>query len=176
MLVLERNILNVENFLSDVSFYPVIGTLAGAGKIAMGGVQLITSVATALLLAIPAVMTVPKNPMRQAFLFSCRHIIHGAGNIAAGVIESIPIVQSILYGYRYIKYCPDLSSSIRSFQENKFMGYKLVAEEDTRIVSLDDEFKGPDGKPTDEITIEQGKKTGDYSRVSKNPGYPWIMV
>ncbi len=105
----------------------------------MGTVQLTASVALAVLLLVPAAMpTFTENSARDWFVFSCRHVLHGAGNIMAGAFESVPIIQTILYGIRFLGKVggSDIQCKIYTGQEGRFMAYKLLVERDARVTRI----------------------------------------
>ncbi|QLH34861.1 MAG: hypothetical protein HWD61_00905 [Parachlamydiaceae bacterium] len=90
---------NIENKLSDISAYPVVGTLAGVTKILLGTTQALTGLACGIMLLIPSAATRDWSSMKSSWT----HIKHGVGNMTAGVFESIPFVQTAIYGIRRMK-------------------------------------------------------------------------
>lgn len=61
--------------------------------------------------------------------------------------------------------------TIQTGQEGKFMAYKLLADEDTRVRSL---FAR--GKFIDELTIEEAKALGVFEKAVKAANYPNFIV
>lgn len=130
-LYVDRTINNIENTLTEVSAYPVVGTLAGCAKVLMGTVQWLTGLAGGILTIIPAAITGDWSPVK----YSWTHIKHGAGNMSAGTIEAIPLVQTALYGIRQLRQrCDsDVRAHLYTGHEGKFMPYTSLVERDWRI-------------------------------------------
>lgn len=126
-LSLDATINNFENNLSFVSSYPVVGTLAGGVKILMGTTQVISALAWAILTAIPALVTADYSPLNHSWT----HFTHGLGNITAGTLEAIPLVQQLLYLFRTVMQMKtsDVEVTIRTEHENKFMPYRSLVEQ-----------------------------------------------
>lgn len=135
----DRAVNIIENTLTDISAYPVVGTIAGGTKILMGAVQGLTAFAVGILTFIPsAILTETWLPM--SLKFSWKHIKHGLGNMIAGAIEALPIVQTVLYGIRQGRKCgpSDVQVHIYTGHESKFMPYTSLIEQDWRIGGADD--------------------------------------
>lgn len=95
-LSVDTAIHNVENKLTQVSPYPVVGTVAGVAKVLMGTVQLIVAVVGGILALLPSII----NWELSYLQYSWSHIKQGFGNIIEGTAEAIPIVQTGLYFVR----------------------------------------------------------------------------
>ncbi|MBI2743116.1 MAG: hypothetical protein HYX48_04285 [Chlamydiales bacterium] len=150
---LEQWISDAEYYLTDWAQYPVIGTPAGALQAVMGAVQLVAAVALAILLVLPSCIS---EDARALFLRSISHIVHGAGNIICGALQSIPFVALLLNLLRpsyavvdkgeageYRCYVvpsaipPDqalkLEWAFHTGQEGKFVGYAHIAAADSYV-------------------------------------------
>jgi hypothetical protein len=151
---LERKINNIENSLSELSPFPIIGTVMGVSKIFVGATQLLTATALAIFALIPAAIgdfTLLNH--------SWTHIKHGLGNVVAGVIEALPIIQTIFYLVRMNKGASssDAVAHLRTGHENKFMPYASLIEEDWHIAgALPDEIAKLKEKVTKKIEDEGG--------------------
>lgn len=135
----DRTINNIENTLTDVSAYPVVGTLAGCTKVLMGAVQELTGIACGILTFIPAAITGDWSSVK----YSWTHIKHGVGNMGAGIVEAIPLVQTVLYGVRQIRQVgngrSDTQVCLYTGHEYKFMPYASLVERDWGITGLDND-------------------------------------
>ena len=89
---IHNTVNNVSNVLSDLSAYPVTGTLAGGIKVTMGAIQTLTALACLIITAIPAACNEHRDLLRKSW----GHFEQGTGNILMGIVESIPVVQTIL--------------------------------------------------------------------------------
>lgn len=151
---LDRVLNNWENSLTEVASCPIIGTPAGLVKIGMGLVQTVAALAASILFLFYGLSS--KNWI--LFDYSCSHIRHGIGNIAAGTIESIPILGTILYEFRksskkidelpkvvsnvfcleYWTSCLCQCSGYPEIDDNgkrtKFMVYDSLAQDDIKII------------------------------------------
>lgn len=136
-LEIDRTMNNIENKLSDISAYPVVGTLAGVTKILLGTTQALTGLACGIMLLIPSAATRDWSSMKSSWT----HIKHGVGNMTAGVFESIPFVQTAIYGIRRMKQgeISDIHAHLYTGHEFKFMPYKSLVERDWKIGGADDE-------------------------------------
>lgn len=136
-LNVDRALNNIENTLSDVSLYPVVGTLAGCSKILIGVVQTLSAIAYGILTFIPSAISSDWTPLKHSWT----HIKHGVGNMAAGTVEAIPIVQSALYGIRQLRQAggSDIQVKLYTGHECKFMAYASLEERDWSFIGADDE-------------------------------------
>ena len=127
---IENQVIKAEATLSLVSGVPVIGTVAGACKIAMGTLQLVTALALAILSCTLAWIPTENNPARDLCKFSGRHVLHGAGNVLAGVLEALPAIQSILWASRFGKTMSNNWKEVKydnlNGQEGMFMKYSKI--------------------------------------------------
>ena len=176
MITLERAVFNTEEYLSKASVYPVIGTVAGTAKIAMGTLQLASALALGIFSAFSVIISPRENPAKNKLKFSCRHVVHGVSNVIAGILETIPLLQSVFYGFRDLKQTVGsyLPTKICSGQESRFIGYKLLAKEDSIAYSCHGWFIN--NRCIRKITIDQAKKWKIYQQLRKERGYPWTMV
>lgn len=128
---------NMENKLSFVSAIPIIGTLAGGAKVLMGAGQGLTALAYGALTFIPAVYTGDYSSLK----YSWTHIKHGLGNMGAGTVEAIPLVQTALYGLRVVRGDgkSDFQAYLYTGHEKKFMPYTSLVERDWEIGGANDE-------------------------------------
>lgn len=102
MYNLENNLHTIENLLSIVTAVPFIGVIGGAAKVGLGLIQTISALAITLITGIGALFASEKG--KVCSLRASKHILHGMGNIFAGVIESIPLI-GLASGYiRYISW------------------------------------------------------------------------
>lgn len=101
MYSLEFNLYVAEIYLSVVTAIPVLGVVGGAAKVSLGLIQTVSALAITLFAGIAA----PCSEKGRAYcLRATKHIVHGMGNIFAGIIESIPLV-GLASGYiRYKSY------------------------------------------------------------------------
>lgn len=125
---LERELNDIENSLSRVSAIPLVGSLAGATKVVLGAAQSLTALTCGLFSMIPSMVT-------KDYTFSNRcltHLKHGIGNIAAGIVEAVPGVQTLSYVVRKRKGSMDSDPRVKltTHHENKFMPYKSLIERD----------------------------------------------
>ena len=139
MRTIELVMSDIEDRLSDAAAPPIIGTLAGAAKVVLGGVQGTCGGVVATLFAVPAIFS---KKDRCIFKKGVTHLIHGGANIAAGSLEAIPLVGLAIWTVRKFS---SLKSSVSiqgykyiSGQENKLVGYASVVAERQRLESSDD--------------------------------------
>ncbi len=176
MINLERAIFNTEEHLSKVSVYPVIGTVAGTAKIAMGTLQLVSALALGIFSAFSVIISPRENPAQDKLKFSCRHVVHGLSNVIAGILETIPLLQTAFYGFRNLKQTIGsyLTIKICSGQESRFIGYRLLAKKDTVVFSCNGWLIN--NRLIRKLTTDQAKQLNIYQYCRKERGYPWIMV
>lgn len=96
---LARGMTRVELGLSYAAQYPILGTVAGSAKVAIGALQTGTSIggATVGLLALPF-------GNKIILLYSVDHLKNGLGNILAGTLEAIPFVGSFAWTSRRVPF------------------------------------------------------------------------
>jgi hypothetical protein len=133
-LNVDRTINDIENMLSNVSAYPIIGTTAGCTKIIMGALQTLTALACGILVAIPSAIV--RNG--SALKYSWTHMKHGIGNMVAGAVEAIPVVQTIVYGIRYSAQVrqSDAGVHLDTGHQFKFMPYSSLVEKDWKFTGI----------------------------------------
>lgn len=102
MYSLENNLHVAENFLSVITAIPIIGMVGGVAKAALGLTQTISALTIALIAGIATFFGSEKG--KTCCLRASKHIVHGMGNIFAGVIESIPFVGLVSGYIRYISW------------------------------------------------------------------------
>lgn len=128
---LDRMVNDGENWISEVAVYPLVGTLPGLAKVAIGVIQLISALAYGILFLIPAIVTQDGTRLKHSWT----HIKHGLGNIVAGSFEAIPLIGSLMY---YVRDVMDNTEKddvwIETEHERKFMPYDSLIYEDFRIV------------------------------------------
>lgn len=109
-----------ERFLTKVSAIPVIGTVAGLSKVLMGAGQTVVGV-------VGGIFTSPARLMGNSKLNDrfWTHVKHGTGNMAAGTVEAIPLVGTVMYFTRKIKSSSGSDATVRlsTQNEDKFMPY-----------------------------------------------------
>lgn len=134
---IDRTMNNLENELSKISAYPVIGTVAGTAKFAMGLTQSLTALVCGILSIAPAAVIRDWKYANRSWT----HFKHGFGNMLAGTIEAIPGVQTLVYVIRKIpsSVTSDLKAHLYTNHENKFMPYKSLIERDFTIDGCDDD-------------------------------------
>lgn len=131
MINIERDMNNMENALSNIAFYPVVGTVAGAVKVIVGTTQLVTAIACALLCVFPSLVVKNWSVEKRAW----SHIKHGCGNVLAGIVEAVPLVSMLVYGIRIWKNASGSDDRVRvnTNHENKFMPYESLVDKDWEI-------------------------------------------
>ena len=98
MTNLDSTLNKIENKLSLIAAIPIVGTAAGLTKILFGTAQLVIAVAATIFASAYALYARSLDPIST----TSDHIVHGAGNILAGTLESIPVVQTVLYFKRFL--------------------------------------------------------------------------
>ncbi len=83
---IDRKICQVEETLSFISFFPIVGTLSGLAKIVMGVAQATFGAAK---------YTFEKDLDNKEWAWV--QFKHGMGNILAGFLESVPVVGMLFY-------------------------------------------------------------------------------
>lgn len=160
----DKQINEIETFLSTISVCPGVGSVAGAGKILMGITQTLAAIAYGILFAISDLTS--RNPLHVNRAWT--HIKHGLGNIAAGAIESIPIIQTAFYLIRQrckthsLHYSEDDKDvHVSTGYDDKFMPYQSLVEREWGIVGENEETL----KAVNEIFQEDLKiQTIEHSR------------
>lgn len=139
-IMIDRMMNNLENSLSHVSAFPVIGTLAGVSKVIMGVTQMVTALACVILSLIPAAVTNSWSFTKHSW----SHVEHGIGNIIAGIFESIFLLGTFIYlardgmAHMHVNY----GSYVITQHENKFMPYDTLVDEDWRFGGYREEDDG----------------------------------
>ncbi len=132
---------NAERFLSEQAKYPVIGSLAGIVKIVGGAAQAITALACGIIAGIPFAAFGKTDILKHSWT----HLKHGLGNIAAGIVETIPGVGYLMWVIREEKFShvnPHIHVELG--QQDKFMPYKSLQKEESKIdagVNANEEHK-----------------------------------
>ena len=111
-----RKINNVENWISNASFYPLI--LPGCAKIIMGVFQ-------ATLLPLIYTLRHFASDDKYSSILATVHFKHGISNMICGMVEALPISGTFLY-YARDKHREDeeqRDSLVHSHHENKFFPY-----------------------------------------------------
>jgi hypothetical protein len=87
-IITDQNMCSLEDNLSKIAKYPLIGIPAGGIKVLTGALAAITCMACAILALIPSFVT-----GRWELLDHCyTHIKHALVNIGVGMAEAIPLV------------------------------------------------------------------------------------
>lgn len=114
-----------ERKTTEAALIPLVGTVAGALKVVGGAVQVISAIACAILLFIPALA---RGELGTLMGHSWTHLKHGLGNILAGTIEAIPLVGSVA---AFLKCRYRTSQEGFAYAEmGKYMPYQSLIEED----------------------------------------------
>ncbi len=120
---LDRTMNSVENFLTDYACVPIV---PGAIKIGLGAIQ--SAVAGVIgVLTLPAVACGKK----KVNLYAWTHVLHGFGNIVAGVAEATPILGCVIVCARKSRLlaASDYLVSYKDSSDGKCQPYKsLVAD------------------------------------------------
>ena len=134
---LERALNNYELFSSHLSAFPVVGTIFGVIKVALGAVQTISALAIGLLIGLPVRA---RSGNTSILSHSWTHVKHGIGNFVGGTLEAIPGVGTVLFLVRLkAQQKAEQSKSpfhIRTQHEGKFMPYAGLEADDADIPSL----------------------------------------
>ena len=139
----DRIVNNIENKLSSIAQVPVVGTLAGCAKITLGTIQAITALACGILIGVPALCCASSSTLKHSWT----HLTHGFGNIVAGALEAIPFIGYILFQSRVLQQLgSDIVLRIYTGQEDKFMPYSSIVDEDWKIVEPGPKFAGGPSK------------------------------
>lgn len=99
---IDKNANEIENFLTELSPIPVVGSFAGGAKVVLGAIQFVVALIGVVGAGIAYIFT--EDPKHVKYAFS--HVKHGLGNIAAGSIELIPGVQTLFYKRRMDRKTP----------------------------------------------------------------------
>lgn len=91
-MIIGRAVDATENFLSHLAPIPLVGRAAGVVRICLGIIQTITSLALAILLTIPALLS---TKCAHAWSHCLSQTLHGTKNIVAGIFEVIPIIGDL---------------------------------------------------------------------------------
>lgn len=129
------HVLNeTERALSIGAAIPVAGTVAGLSKVLMGVAQTIVGV-------VGGILTLPARCMNNTKLNNhfWTHAKHGVGNVAAGLVEAIPLVGTGIYIARWFKANNNTSVQVytQTQHEDKFMPYESLVKRDTKIAGLE---------------------------------------
>jgi hypothetical protein len=91
----------LENTLTGLAWYPVVGTLPAAIKVLVGVIQTVVAIATAILFAIPA--ATGHKSSKALFSKAISYIGHGVANIIAGAFEATPGLGTLCFHIREFK-------------------------------------------------------------------------
>ncbi len=114
-------LLNAERTLTKISIVPIIGTVSGIVKIAMGTLQTVICSIAWLIFKFPAKDN--ENALK-IFEVSQIYVFHGLGNIVAGLVEAIPFVG--LISAQCIRNKIEVRN--RDDQEDKFIPYPQISD------------------------------------------------
>lgn len=142
LINIESKLNNFENAISSLplkhaglTMIPGVMVLPGALKALVGAVQAVTAVAIFALS--PLTWHFTDDISKHSF----KHIIHGLGNIAAGILEMIPLVTYLIATYREeLKGAqPHAKIDSPSFKlhmghESKFLPYDTLVARDLQVL------------------------------------------
>lgn len=170
---IERAINDIENTLTNISAYPGVGSLAGIAKVLMGTAQVVTAISYGIFNIIPSINSGDWSNVKYSFT----HIKHGVGNITAGVFETIPLLQTVLYIIRQLRqHQASDRVHLQTRHENKFMPYASLEKLDLTIGGADEdaaqeanqlfnakiqEYANGEGILLENITLEKKIKFGE---------------
>ncbi|CAF23256.1 hypothetical protein [Candidatus Protochlamydia amoebophila] len=97
---IEKVLSYAEEYLSMGSGPAIIGIIPGIVKVGMGGTQCLSGLACTIIFSTATIFDSNYTPLRNR---SASHIIHGAANIIAGIIEAIPFVGFVGFVVRMVK-------------------------------------------------------------------------
>jgi hypothetical protein len=126
-----------ERALSIVGIVPVIGTVAGLSKALIGVAQLIVGVVGGIFTS----TCMDNSKLTERFW---THAHHGAANIAAGLLEAIPLVGSYIGIKRFNPCGGSREIYVSTGHEDKWMPYQSLLDRDLSIEGLgfsEQEFK-----------------------------------
>ncbi len=131
---IDHHLNKAENKLTSISRYPVIGTIPGAVKILLGISQMIAGLAAALFFALRE-----RGSEYLVTKYAFTQVKHGAGNVVAGIFETIPVIQTVLYYVREARRnrLSDAELYVHTCHERKFMPYETLVSRDVRIEGAD---------------------------------------
>jgi len=116
---------DIEQSFVIPGLFPLSQQLSGSAKAIIGTLQMVTGLVLSIILAIPAIFN---RDARELFGCSVTHIAHGFGNIIGGILETVPIIGSIVNGIRAWKGENANSAYLTTGQESKFMAYKKLID------------------------------------------------
>lgn len=139
----------IEDFLTENSVIPVLGTIPAVLKIVFGAIQTLCA-ATTLVASTFFLMT---RPGQEIWFNSFRHVLHGLSNILAGALQAIPLIGTLVIGIQHLRNA-QFSAADNHYtnnQSHKFFGYKSLEDTSWRISNCMDEgpLIKPETVPTD---------------------------
>ncbi len=95
---LEKKLHDIEVDLAFFCAIPIVGVLPGALRVALGSIQTIIALFAGVFFGMGFLMQVKgcDAPCKKA----TTHVVHGLGNIMAGLIEGMPLIGTISYLFR----------------------------------------------------------------------------
>lgn len=132
-VVMDHYASQIEDFLTNYSIIPVLGTVPAVFKIAFGTIQTLCA-ATTLVASTFFLMT---QTGQDLWYNSFRHVLHGLSNILAGIIQAIPLIGSIVILDQKLRgaHFSDVAEYYANKQSHKFFAYKSI--QDTSWVKTD---------------------------------------
>lgn len=125
-LTIDKYASDIEDFLTNNSVIPFIGTVPAVLKIAFGAIQTLCAAAT----LVASTFFLMTQTGRDIWFNSFRHILHGLSNILAGIIQAIPMIGSVaifLSKQDYYATVDDEPDYINK-QSHKFFAYKSLED------------------------------------------------
>lgn len=126
---LDHTLDQTERFLGKVAAIPVLGTPFGALKVAMGIAQCISALALGIL-----TLSFQCTQYSSVNDYCWSHVVHGMGNILAGIFEAIPLLGTVIASHRCRAYPPRIHG-VTCSQTEKYMPYQSLVNRDNQNIS-----------------------------------------
>jgi len=132
-ILIDKYASKIEDYLTERSFIPLLGTVPAVFKIAFGAIQTLCAAST----LVASTFFLMTQTGHDIWCNSFRHIMHGISNILAGIIQAIPLIGSLAIGYQSLNNArfSDADKHYSNNQSHKFFAYKSL--EDTSWVLAD---------------------------------------
>ncbi len=81
--------------------FPLVSTITGSGRVIYGLVELITGLIKSIIFGVKKLIVSDNEleALEKKFEGACVHIFFGSANIVRGVVEAIPLVNLLVFGY-----------------------------------------------------------------------------
>jgi hypothetical protein len=138
---LDNTAYKIETSLTKLAAIPVLGTIAGLTKTAMG----IFQAAAACVSMIAAAPILWSKSGRSIGYHAGRHLFHGLANIIRGVFESVPILGTLSWAYQFkqnpanIKHKTSQTAFMDRGQYGLFFGYSEKIRKDYQLSFVNDD-------------------------------------